>query len=370
MLIGEFGTGKNVFLELVAKGDAGDQSIECIDENVDGTQDEMMEKFFGKDGLVQNHPNSLIHFDLLQNALDWPVFLDTLHRLVRQKTLYRTDGKVIKGLDVRVVGGATVDLEREIRERGAGSAKYLYDYLATNQLAKTKKLTDQLDRLQNILAEILATQVLDAQSQISENDVMSIENISEEELIRLKEYNWPDGFYEIVRFVRTSLIDKKWMGDSLEIIPEEKLKVFICHSSTDLDKVNQVHRWLIDHNVEPWMSTENLLPGHEWEFEIKKAISKTDVVLICLTKNAIRKEGFVQTEIRKAIDIAMSKPEGVIYLIPLRLEQCEPPLRIEEFQYVDFFDSGGQNKLLKALRNRATTLGRAPIGPRHQFEKK
>ncbi len=43
MLIGKFGTGKNVFLELVAAGEAGDTTVECIDENVDGTENQMLQ---------------------------------------------------------------------------------------------------------------------------------------------------------------------------------------------------------------------------------------------------------------------------------------------------------------------------------------
>jgi hypothetical protein len=64
MLIGQFGTGKNIFLELVADAGPGENGVECIDENVNGSQDEMLDKFFGPGGVVEQHPSSLLHFDL------------------------------------------------------------------------------------------------------------------------------------------------------------------------------------------------------------------------------------------------------------------------------------------------------------------
>jgi nucleoside phosphorylase len=175
MLIGEFGTGKNIFLELVAKGNPSDEPVECIDENVDGTEDQMMNKFFGVNGLIESHPHSLFHFDLLQNAVHWPEFCDKLHELARKKILYRTDGRKIRDLNIRVVGGATVELGDLLALAGSvNSAKYLYSFLSTNQLTKTKRLTDQAERIETILAEILASQVLDPRSHISSDDVKAI----------------------------------------------------------------------------------------------------------------------------------------------------------------------------------------------------
>src|SRR2546430_5206860 len=167
MLIGEFGTGKNIFLELVARGNEGDRPVECVDENVNGTQDEMLEKFFGVGGLVEQHPQALFHFDLLQNAVEWPLFVDKIHELARQKVLYRTDGKAVRDMDIRVVGGATVELDELVSVQGASSAKYLYEYLATNQLARTLRLVDQRDRIEAVLAEGLAAQFPYTKSQTS-----------------------------------------------------------------------------------------------------------------------------------------------------------------------------------------------------------
>ncbi|MBB4911305.1 toll/interleukin-1 receptor domain-containing protein [Actinophytocola algeriensis] len=364
MLIGEFGTGKNIFLELVAYGSAGDEPIECIDENIDGTEEEMVEKFFGVNGLVQQHPQSLFHFDLLQNAITWPIFMDKVHALARSGTLYRTDGQVVRGMPTRVVGGATIELSNLIGDVGASSAKYLYDYLSTNQLARTLKLSDQRSRIETVLAEVLATQVLDERSSVSEDDIAAIESVPESVMNTLQGYHWPDGFYELVRLVRTSLVEERWAVESLRAASMERVKAFISHSSVDHEKVAAVRDWLIENNVDPWVSSERLLPGQDWELEINKAIHSSDVIIVCLTDRSIDKAGYVHAEIRRALDLVERMPEGEIFLIPLRLELCEPPFRILKYHYVDFFEPSGRTQLMRALRQRATTLAKAPLGSR------
>ena len=369
MLIGDFGTGKNIFLELVAQGDpSGLNAVECVDENVDGSQEEMLDKFFGSQNIVEQHPNSLFHFDLLQNAVDWPVFLDKVHELARKGILYRTDGKVIKGLNIRVVGGATADFIEVIDGKGASSAKYLYEYLCSNQLANTKKLSEQTERIEKVLAELLAAQILDTHSSIYEDNVRKIEYISLDELEILHQHNWPKGFYELVTFVRNSIMEKRWILDHLSTLPKERLRVFISHSFADSERVGDVYKWFLAHNVDPWISSENLLPGEEWESAVEKALYDTDLVIVCLSKDAINKEGYVQKEIRRSLELVEQMPEGAIFLIPLRLEDCKPPLRLSKYHYVDFFDPKGQNRLILALKNRAATLGRAAVGPKHYLD--
>ncbi len=72
---------------------------------------------------------------------------------------------------------------------------------------------------------------------------------------------------------------------------------------------------------------------------------------------SINKEGFVQKEIRIALDAADEKPEGTIFIIPIRLEECSVPERISQFHWVDLFEKDGYEHLFKALQLRAHSLG-------------
>lgn len=71
---------------------------------------------------------------------------------------------------------------------------------------------------------------------------------------------------------------------------------------------------MYEENIEPWLDEENLLPGQDWSEEIRKAIKTIDIVIVCMSKYAISKTGFVQKEIKFALDEADKQPEGTILL--------------------------------------------------------
>jgi hypothetical protein len=99
------------------------------------------------------------------------------------------------------------------------------------------------------------------------------------------------------------------------------------------------------------------LPGQRWEREILKAIRATEVVLICLSQDSINTEGYVQREIKLALDAADEKPEDTVYLIPVKLEECELPISLQQWHAVNLYKEGGYESLKRALQLRAIELG-------------
>ncbi|MEP7137029.1 MAG: SUMF1/EgtB/PvdO family nonheme iron enzyme, partial [Chloroflexota bacterium] len=63
-------------------------------------------------------------------------------------------------------------------------------------------------------------------------------------------------------------------------------------------------------------------------------------------------------------------PEGTLYIMPVRLEECDPPRRLRPWQYADYFEGQrerGLQRLLVSLRRRADSLDLkfetpAPVG--------
>lgn len=135
------------------------------------------------------------------------------------------------------------------------------------------------------------------------------------------------------------------------------LKIFLCHSSSDKSKVRDLYQRLERDGFKPWLDEEDLIPGQEWQTEIPKAVRSSDIVIICLSNNSISKSGYVQREIKYALDVADEKIEGTIFLIPLKLEECKVPERLGMWQWVNYFEETGYEKLLKALQTRALELG-------------
>jgi VCBS repeat-containing protein len=137
---------------------------------------------------------------------------------------------------------------------------------------------------------------------------------------------------------------------------QKKLSIFLCHASDDKPKVRQLYHRLISDGYDAWLDEESLVPGQKWKYEIPKAVRNSEVIIVCLSNKSISKEGYVQKEIADALDIADEKPQGTIFIIPARLEKCEVPERLCQWQWVDFFKADGYEKLRLALDIRVRDL--------------
>jgi len=140
------------------------------------------------------------------------------------------------------------------------------------------------------------------------------------------------------------------------------LRVFLCHSNNDKPLVRDLYKRLKENDIDPWLDEENLLPGQDFDFEITKAVRSSHVVITCLSAQSVNKSGYLQKEIRKVLDVANEQPEGTIYIVPLRLEECEVPSQLRRWQWVDFFETKGIEtkgfeRLMRALRERARAAG-------------
>lgn len=153
----------------------------------------------------------------------------------------------------------------------------------------------------------------------------------------------------------------------VKLMSEEKkqLRIFLCHASADKSKVRDLYRYLKRRGIQPWFDAEDLIPGQNWQVEIPKALNTSDAIIVCLTTNAVDKEGYIQKEIKYALDKALEMPEGRIFLIPARFEECEVPYSLKEYQWVDLFEVDGYAKLMKSLKLRASQLHRADVEARN-----
>ena len=98
-----------------------------------------------------------------------------------------------------------------------------------------------------------------------------------------------------------------------------------------------------------WLDVENLQPGQNWQHEIRKAILKSDMVIICLSRNFNKQQGYRHKELKIALEKAKSILEDTVFVIPVRLEKCDMPESLSHLHRVDLFKTGGYKKLISAL---------------------
>jgi len=136
-----------------------------------------------------------------------------------------------------------------------------------------------------------------------------------------------------------------------------KLLVFLSHVSEDKPKVWELFRRLKADGFDPWLDEERILPGQDWDLEIQKAMRESQAILLCFSRFSVAKEGYIQREYKKAQDYQNEKPEGTIFNIPVRLDDCEIPFTYHDLQWVEF--PAGYDRLAKALNLRAEKVNAA-----------
>ena len=98
------------------------------------------------------------------------------------------------------------------------------------------------------------------------------------------------------------------------------------------------------------MDVVDILPGQGWEHEVRTALRNCEKVLVCLSATSVGMRGYVQREIKLAIELAEEQPEGQLYLIPVKLDSCTVPQRLSMWRWVDVSDDDGYGRLLAALQ--------------------
>jgi hypothetical protein len=128
-------------------------------------------------------------------------------------------------------------------------------------------------------------------------------------------------------------------------------RIFLCHASEDKAQVREVYQRLraID-GFEPWLDEEDILPGQEWAREIPRALQTSDFILIFLSRTSVAKRGYVQREMKQALDVWQEFPEGTIHTIPVRLDDCEIPDQFRRYHYANLFDPRGFDRLVQGLQ--------------------
>jgi hypothetical protein len=98
------------------------------------------------------------------------------------------------------------------------------------------------------------------------------------------------------------------------------MKVFISYAREDWEIAEKVWRDLKRAGIDAWIDRKELLPGQNLKKEISRAIRASSHFIALLSARSVSKQGFFQTELKKAIDVPDTFPEHRIYFIPVFLQ--------------------------------------------------
>lgn len=139
--------------------------------------------------------------------------------------------------------------------------------------------------------------------------------------------------------------------------------IFLSYSHRDNEAAKSLYVKLKQAGHSVWFDKESLLPGQDWEIEIRKAIVQAKAIIICLSSNWIQQRGYIHKELQIAIEVMKEIPEGQIHTIPVRFDDCSLPPSLARLQWVDIFEPTGHQKLERALKSfLAAAPGMGAIG--------
>jgi hypothetical protein len=141
------------------------------------------------------------------------------------------------------------------------------------------------------------------------------------------------------------------------------LRVFLCHAHNDKPRARDIYESLMNLGADVWFDEVSLIPGQDWATEIRGAVPKSDLVVVCLSQQSIDRTGFVQREIRLALEAADDRPEGSIFVVPVKLEECDVPSRLARWHWLAYGDPLWKEQLARVLSTRAADLRKRAPSP-------
>ena len=148
--------------------------------------------------------------------------------------------------------------------------------------------------------------------------------------------------------------------ESASVSPVKK-HVFISHCRENADEVMHLRDDLLASGERSWWD-QDILPGQDWKFEIRRAMREAYAVILCLSsESAGRVRSGLYPEAADAVAAYREYTPGSIFLIPVRLSRCDIPQieidgtrTLDRLQYVDLFPdpkrAAGLDSLIAALR--------------------
>jgi hypothetical protein len=126
-------------------------------------------------------------------------------------------------------------------------------------------------------------------------------------------------------------------------------EIFISYSRRDISTVRALTTALSQKGLTVWVDRSDIQEGDAYDTQIEEAIAQTSVVIVLWSENSIRSHW-----VRAEAAYALAKHK----LLPIAIDQSQPPLQFMQIQTLDFGDWQGScedatfERLLAALCKR------------------
>jgi len=96
--------------------------------------------------------------------------------------------------------------------------------------------------------------------------------------------------------------------------------IFLSYANLDQARVLPFYEFLVNCGFKAWIDCRNIKVGQNWDFEIKRALEKSSVIVIFVSKNSITRRGYFQREVKTILENYKEKLIDDIYIISILLD--------------------------------------------------
>jgi hypothetical protein len=134
--------------------------------------------------------------------------------------------------------------------------------------------------------------------------------------------------------------------------------VFISYASPDRDEVLPYAKHLLASGLSTWMDVDQIKPGQDWDFEIRKALDRASVIVVFLSSTSVSRRGYAQREIKLALKRHEESLLSDAFLIPVLLDQDhQVPEQLQSIQHIKSWEGDPFAKLVEAVSLQFESLG-------------
>ncbi|MCU1326424.1 MAG: hypothetical protein JWN34_1794 [Bryobacterales bacterium] len=139
---------------------------------------------------------------------------------------------------------------------------------------------------------------------------------------------------------------------------DDRPLIFISYASPDLDRVLPYFQAFQGGGFDVWLDRDRLKPGQKWDYEIKRALARATIVIAFVSNNSVDRRGYVQRELKIALDQAFDKLNEDIYIIPMLLDDdAIVPRQLQDVQVVRASDPNCKEQVADAIQHQIAKLG-------------
>lgn len=184
--------------------------------------------------------------------------------------------------------------------------------------------------------------------------------IQEEALLQLD----PEIYEQAIEGIAKIHPPQKQTANPLQALAMQGIKkhIFLSYCKDDQEEVSHIRDALVASGETVWWMMD-IKGGQDWKTEIRKAMRTAYAVIIVFSKQTgSRITSGIYPEVLDAVNAYREYAPGEIFLIPVRLSECDiPPVELDgtrtldRLQWIDLFPEGersaGLEKLLDAVRS-------------------